>query len=57
MPARSVAIAAGMAGIYPAELPGGWHIIGRTALRLFDPLNESRPALLQAGDGVRFVIR
>lgn len=56
VPAGSVAIAAGMAGIYPAELPGGWHIIGRTALRLFDPLNESRPALLQAGDEARFVM-
>ncbi|MGQ9902881.1 MAG: 5-oxoprolinase subunit PxpB [Anaerolineae bacterium] len=56
VPAGSVAIAAGMVGIYPAELPGGWHIIGRTALRLFDPLNESRPALLQAGDEARFVM-
>ncbi len=55
VPAGSVAIAAGMAGIYPADLPGGWHIIGRTALRLFDPLNESRPALLRAGDWARFV--
>lgn len=55
VPAGSVAIAAGMAGIYPADLPGGWHIIGRTALRLFDPLNESWPALLQAGDWARFV--
>lgn len=54
VPAGSVAIAAGMAGIYPAELPGGWHIIGRTPLRLFDPLNERRPALLQAGDEARF---
>jgi len=57
VPAGSVAIAAGMAGIYPAELPGGWHIIGRTALRLFDPLNESRPVLLQAGDRAQFVIK
>ena len=55
VPAGSVAIAAGMAGIYPAELPGGWHLIGRTRVRLFDATNESRPALLQAGDGVRFV--
>ncbi len=55
VPAGSVAIAAGMAGIYPAGLPGGWHIIGRTRLRVFDPLNDSRPVLLQAGDGVRFV--
>jgi inhibitor of KinA len=46
-----------MAGIYPAELPGGWHIIERAALHLFDPLNESRPALLQAGDGIQFVIK
>lgn len=55
VPAGSVAIAAGMAGIYPAALPGGWHIVGRTPLRLFDPANEARPVLVQAGDGVRFV--
>jgi KipI family sensor histidine kinase inhibitor len=54
VPAGSVAIAADMAGIYPAVLPGGWHLLGRTAVTLFDPL-ESPPSLLQPGDGVRFV--
>lgn len=54
VPPGSVAIAAGLAGIYPAKLPGGWHLIGRTDLRLFDPHAEP-PALLRAGDGVRFV--
>lgn len=54
VPAGSVAIAAGLTGIYPARLPGGWHLIGRTELRMFDPAAEP-PALLAAGDGVRFV--
>ena len=54
VPAGSVAIAAGMTGIYPARLPGGWHLIGRTEQRLFDPAAE-RPCLLDPGDGVRFV--
>jgi KipI family sensor histidine kinase inhibitor len=54
VPAGSVAIAAGMTGIYPSRLPGGWHLIGRTEQRLFDPTAE-RPCLLDPGDGVRFV--
>ncbi len=54
VPAGSVAIAADMAGIYPAALPGGWHLLGRTTLTLFDPY-AAAPALLQPGDGVRFV--
>ncbi len=54
VPAGSVAIAAGMAGIYPAELPGGWHLVGRTGARLFDPSNQDQPALFRAGDGVQF---
>jgi KipI family sensor histidine kinase inhibitor len=54
VPPGSVAIAAGLAGVYPARLPGGWHLIGRTAARLFDPSAEP-PALLAAGDMVRFV--
>lgn len=53
VPAGSVAIAAGMAGIYPSRLPGGWHLIGRTPLPLFDPAADP-PATLLAGDGVRF---
>lgn len=51
--AGSVAIAGGQAGIYPFASQGGWHVIGRTDLRLFDPAGSS-PALLQPGDRVRF---
>jgi KipI family sensor histidine kinase inhibitor len=54
VPAGSVAIANDQTGIYQTRSPGGWHIIGRTEVRLFDPLREP-PALLQAGDDVRFV--
>jgi KipI family sensor histidine kinase inhibitor len=54
VPAGSVAIAGAQAGIYPGESPGGWHLLGRTALRLFDP-TASCPALLLPGDRVRFV--
>ncbi len=52
--AGSVAIAGGQAGVYPLESPGGWRVIGRTALRLFDPAGEP-PPLLRMGDRVRFV--
>jgi KipI family sensor histidine kinase inhibitor len=52
-PAGSVAIAGSMTGIYPADLPGGWRVIGRTEVALFDPTGE-RPALLEPGDRVRF---
>lgn len=54
VPAGSIAIANDQTGIYPNRSPGGWHIIGRTVLRLFDPYREP-PALLNAGDWVRFV--
>jgi KipI family sensor histidine kinase inhibitor len=54
VPAGSVAIAAGMTGIYPARLPGGWHLIGWTAQRLFDPTADP-PCLLAPGDSVRFL--
>ena len=37
VPAGSVAIAAGLIGIYPISSPGGWHIIGKTDIKLFDP--------------------
>lgn len=53
VPAGSVAIAGAQTGIYPAETPGGWHLIGRTAAALFDPRRAS-PALLAVGDRVRF---
>jgi inhibitor of KinA len=54
VPAGSVAIANGFCGIYPWVSPGGWHILGRTAMRLFDPAADP-PALLQPGDRVRLV--
>jgi len=50
----SVAIGGRQTGIYPLASPGGWNIIGRTPLRLFD-LTRDHPALLRAGDAVRFV--
>jgi inhibitor of KinA len=53
IPAGSVAIGGGQTGIYPTKSPGGWNVIGRTPLRLFDHRNEA-PAMLRAGDGVRF---
>lgn len=54
VPAGSVAIGGQQTGIYPGELPGGWHLIGRTPLRLFDA-DRSPPALLAPADEVRFV--
>lgn len=53
VPAGSVGIANQQSTIYPNRLPGGWHIIGATPLRLFNPDAES-PTLLQPGDEVRF---
>jgi len=53
VPAGSVAIAQKQTGIYPVESPGGWQIIGRTPIKIFDPKNEP-PALLQMGDLVQF---
>lgn len=52
--AGSVAIGGSQTGIYSIESPGGWRLIGRTALPLFDA-NAKPPALLQMGDRVRFV--
>ena len=54
LPGGSVAIAAGLTGIYPTRLPGGWHIIGRTDVALFDA-QAAMPTYLCAGDRVRFV--
>jgi KipI family sensor histidine kinase inhibitor len=54
VPAGSVAIGGSHTGIYPSESPGGWHIIGRTSLTLFDPYAQP-PCLLQPGDTVNFV--
>ena len=54
IPAGSVGIAGNQTGIYPAESPGGWQIIGKTPLKLFEPTREP-PALLRAGDYITFV--
>ena len=53
VPAGSVAVAGGFASVYPGATPGGWMLLGRTSLPLFDP---ARPpyALLHPGDTVRF---
>ena len=53
VPAGSVAVAGSQAGIYPFDSPGGWHVLGKTCIRLFDPL-ALRPALMRIGDRVRF---
>jgi inhibitor of KinA len=53
VPAGSVAIAQRQTGIYPMDSPGGWQILGRTPVRLFNTEREP-PALLQMGDLVQF---
>lgn len=50
----SVGIAGNQTGIYPFKSPGGWQIIGRTPLKLFDVSVKNNPALLQTGDLVQF---
>lgn len=54
VPAGSVAIAGNQTGIYPLESPGGWNIIGRTALKLFNKESEN-PFLLNTGDKIKFI--
>ena len=54
VPAGSVAIAGLQTAVYPLRTPGGWHLIGSTALRLYDPARQP-PVLLRPGDRVRFV--
>jgi inhibitor of KinA len=53
IPPGSVGIGGAQTGIYPLRSPGGWNLIGRTPLRLFDP-QKNPPALLRAGEHVRF---
>ena len=53
IPPGSVGIGGAQTGIYPLRSPGGWNLIGRTPLRLFDP-QKNPPALLRAGERVRF---
>lgn len=54
VPKGSVIIGGTQAGIMPVTAPSGWHILGRTALDLFDPA-RTRPALFRPGDRIRFV--
>ncbi len=54
VPSGSVAVADAFVGIYPHETAGGWHLIGRTGFRLFDPWG-SPPCALGPGDRVRFM--
>jgi inhibitor of KinA len=54
IPAGSVGIAGVQTGVYPIETPGGWQLIGRTPVKLFQPDNDDSPSLLKAGDRIRF---
>jgi KipI family sensor histidine kinase inhibitor len=54
VPAGAVGIGGMQTGVYPVESPGGWRIIGRTFVRLFDPVRQP-PASILPGDKVRFV--
>jgi len=54
VPEGSVALAGRQTSIYPSASPGGWNLIGRTSLKLFDPAADP-PALVLPGDRVRFV--
>lgn len=53
VPAGSVGLAGEYSGVYPSQSPGGWRLIGRTGVVLFDP-DASPPALLAPGTAVRF---
>lgn len=53
IPAGSVGIAESQTGVYPSSSPGGWRLIGRTPVRLFDPERDP-PSLVVAGDYIRF---
>jgi inhibitor of KinA len=54
VPAQSVAIAGAMCAVYPWDSPGGWNLLGRTPVVLFDPAQTEQPALLAAGDLVQW---
>jgi len=53
VPAGAVALAGEYSAVYPSASPGGWQLVGRTDLRMFDPAREP-PALLEPGSAVRF---
>ena len=54
LPSGAVGIVEKFCNIYPYESPGGWNIIGRTPVKLFDARNEISPCLLSPGDSVKF---
>ena len=54
VPAHSVAMANHQTGVYPTPSPGGWNLLGRTLVRLYDPHRDT-PFLLEPGDRVRFI--
>ena len=56
VPAKSMAIALDMCAVYPWDSPGGWNLMGRTPVVLFDPSEARQPALLAAGDEVRWTM-
>ena len=55
IPAGSVGLAGNQTGIYPTATPGGWQLIGRTEVTLFDPARDP-PALLAPGTRLRFTV-
>jgi inhibitor of KinA len=56
VPAGSVAVADGQTSVYPFDSPGGWRLIGRTDVRMFDEAKDP-PVLIRQGDRVRFIAR
>ena len=52
VPARSLAVTGALCAIYPVASPGGWRLLGRTPLELFDPADAAAPALFAPGDEV-----
>lgn len=54
VPGQSVAIAGEMCAVYPWDSPGGWNLLGRTPVVLFDPAQTGQPAMLAAGDQVQW---
>lgn len=54
VPANSLAVTGQMCAVYPWESPGGWNLLGRTPITLFDLTHKHQPAMLSAGDRVRW---
>jgi KipI family sensor histidine kinase inhibitor len=54
IPAGSVGIAGSQTGVYPITSPGGWQIIGRTPLKLFDPYRDN-PVMIEAGQYIKYI--